>query len=61
MEGWKIMAFDYDLTYNDFNPTVFYVTKVKMLNDGVYHDHDFAELAYIFIRKREISSRGKRI
>lgn len=41
------MAFDYDLTYNDFNPTVFYVSKVKMTTDGVYHDHDFAELAYI--------------
>lgn len=41
------MAFDYDLTYNDFNPTVFYVSKVKMITDGVYHDHDFTELAYI--------------
>ncbi len=47
------MAFDYDLTYNDFNPTVFYVSKVKMVNDGVYHDHDFTELAYI------LSGKGK--
>lgn len=47
------MAFDYDLTYNDFNPTVFYVSKVKMIKDGVYHDHDFTELAYI------LSGRGK--
>jgi len=47
------MAFDYDLTYNDFNPTVFYVTKVKMVGEGTYHDHDFTELAYI------LSGKGK--
>lgn len=47
------MAFDYDLTYNDFNPTVFYVSKVKLVNEGVYHDHDFAELAYV------LSGKGK--
>ncbi|HKL80356.1 MAG TPA: AraC family transcriptional regulator [Mobilitalea sp.] len=47
------MAFDYDLTYNDFNPTVFYVSKCKMIKDGVYHDHDFTELAYI------LSGKGK--
>ncbi len=47
------MAFDYDITYNDFNPTVFYVTKVKMLSEGVYHDHDYTELAYI------LSGKGK--
>ena len=45
------MAFDYDITYNDFNPTVFYVTKVKMLSEGVYHDHDYTELAYILSGK----------
>jgi len=45
------MAFDYDLTYNDFNPTVFYVTKCKMINEGIYHDHDFTELAYILSGK----------
>ncbi|HKL99609.1 MAG TPA: AraC family transcriptional regulator [Mobilitalea sp.] len=47
------MAFDYDLTYNDFNPTVFYVSKCKMIKDGVYHDHDFTELAFI------LSGKGK--
>jgi len=41
------MSFDYDLTYNDFNPTVFYVSKVKMVEEGIYHDHDYAELAYV--------------
>lgn len=45
------MACDYDITYNDFNPTVFYVSKYKMLREGVYHDHDFAELAYILSGK----------
>lgn len=47
------MCSEFDLTYNDFNPTVFYVTKVKMVSDGVYHDHDFTELAYI------LSGKGK--
>lgn len=45
------MAFEYDLSYNDFNPTVFYVSKIKMVNDGIYHDHDFAELVYILSGK----------
>ncbi len=45
------MAFEYDLTYNDFNPTVFYVSKVKMIKDGVYHEHDFPELAFILSGK----------
>lgn len=49
------MAFDYDITYNDFNPTVFYVSKVRMVMEGVYHDHDFAELAYV------LSGKGKYI
>lgn len=47
------MANEFDLTYNDFNPTVFYVSKLKMVKEGVYHDHDFTELAYI------LSGRGK--
>ena len=46
-------TFDYDITFNDFNPTVFYVTKLKMLNDGLSHEHDFTELAYI------LSGKGK--
>lgn len=45
------MAFDFDLTYNDFNPTVFYVSKCKMTSEGVYHSHDFTELAYILSGK----------
>ena len=47
------MPYDFDITYNDLNPTVFYVSKSEMVNDGIYHDHDFAELAYI------LSGKGK--
>ncbi len=45
------MACEYDVTYNDFNPTVFYVSKVRMIQEGTYHDHDFTELAYILSGK----------
>ncbi|NLP16988.1 MAG: AraC family transcriptional regulator, partial [Clostridiales bacterium] len=47
------MSFEYDLTYNDFNPTVFYVSKCKMTKNGIYHDHDYTELAFI------LSGKGK--
>lgn len=53
------MALDYDITYNDFNPTVFYVSKVKMIAEGVYHDHDFTELAYILSGKGRYLVAGK--
>ncbi len=55
------MACDYDLTYNDFNPTVFYVSKVKMVNEGVYHDHDFTELAYVLSGKGKYLVEGKEL
>lgn len=47
------MTFEYDLTYNDFNPTVFYVSKLKMTKSGVEHEHEHAELAFI------LSGKGK--
>jgi AraC-like DNA-binding protein len=53
------MCCEYDLTYNDFNPTVFYVTKCKQVNDGIYHDHDFTELAYILSGKGKYLVEGK--
>ncbi len=53
------MAFDYDITYNDFNPTVFYVSKVRMLTEGIYHDHDFTELAYVLSGKGKYIIDGK--
>lgn len=53
------MDFDYDITYSDFNPTVFYVSKVKMVMEGVYHDHDFAELAYVLTGKGKYLVEGQ--
>ncbi len=43
----------FDITVNDFNPTIFYSSKGKMVTDYHYHDHDFAEITYI------ISGKGK--
>ncbi len=38
----------YDLTYNDFNPTVLFVSKLKMVAEDKYHAHrDFTELTII--------------
>ena len=51
----KNLDFNYDITYNDFNPTVFYVSKCKMLTNGVYHEHDYVEIAFI------LSGKGKYI
>lgn len=53
------MAIDYDLTYNDFNPTVFYVSKCKMLKNGIYHDHDHTELSFILSGKGKYLVDGK--
>lgn len=45
--------FDYDITYEDFNPTIFFVSKYKMQVTDEYHEHDFTELTYI------LSGKGK--
>lgn len=45
------MAIDYDISYSDLNPTVFYVSKVKMIDNGVYHEHDYAEMSYVISGK----------
>lgn len=55
----KNMVIDYDLTYNDFNPTVFYVSKCKMTKNGIYHDHDYTELAYILSGKGKYLVEGR--
>ena len=49
----------FDITYHDFNPSVFYVTKLKMLNDGYIHDHDYVEIAYILSGKGKYHVDGK--
>jgi len=43
----------FDITYNDLNPTILFASKQKMITDSVYHDHDFTELTYI------LSGKGK--
>lgn len=47
------MCQQFDITYNDFNPTIFFASKQKMLKESIYHDHDFTELTYI------LSGKGK--
>ena len=43
---------EYDLTYCDFNPTVFFASKVRMTKQMAYHSHnDFTELTYILSGK----------
>lgn len=42
---------EFDITYNDFNPTVLFTCKKKMLKDNAYHDHDYTEFAYILSGK----------
>lgn len=44
----------YDLTYNDFNPTVLFASKMRMTKKSQYHAHDdFTELIVI------LSGKGK--
>ena len=42
----------FDLTYNDFNPTVLFASKLRVTKESVYHAHkDFTELTYILSGK----------
>jgi AraC-like DNA-binding protein len=43
----------FDITYNDLNPTIFFASKQKMFTESNYHDHDFTEFTYI------LSGKGK--
>lgn len=43
----------YDITANDLNPTMLFISKRKMTRDSSYHSHDFAEITYI------LSGKGK--
>lgn len=47
------MVIEYDLTYNDFNPTVFYVSKCRMTMKGACHNHDYTELSFILSGKAQ--------
>lgn len=37
----------YDITYEDFNPTVYYLGKHKTKGNQSLHSHDYAEILYI--------------
>lgn len=37
----------FDITYNDLNPTVLFVSKGKMIKNSRYHTHDFTEITFI--------------
>lgn len=39
--------FTYDITYEDFNPTVYYLGKHRPKGKQGLHSHDFAEMLYI--------------
>ena len=48
----------FDITYNDFNPTVLFVSKGRMTKDSRYHDHDFTEITYILSGKGQYFVEG---
>lgn len=43
----------FDITVDDFNPTVLFVSKNRMVKDSRYHEHDFTEITYV------LSGRGQ--
>lgn len=49
--GENMCQCEYDITYNDFNPQIFFVSKQKMFKECPYHDHDFTEFTYILSGK----------
>lgn len=50
---------EFDITYNDFNPTILFVSKQRMTKQSNYHDHDFAEITYILSGKGRYLVDGK--
>lgn len=53
------MIYNFDISNTDFNPTVFYVSKCKMTTDGINHDHDYTEIAFILSGKGKYIIDGK--
>lgn len=49
----------FDITENDFNPTVLFASKSKLINDGHYHSHDYTELTCILSGKGKYYIEGK--
>lgn len=43
-----LAVIEYDITYNDFNPTIFFASKMRMTRQTSYHAHnDFTEITFI--------------
>lgn len=49
----------FDITETDFNPTVLFATKSKLVDDGAYHSHDYTELTVILSGKGKYYVEGK--
>lgn len=49
----------FDITERDFNPTVLFASKSKLVNDGTYHCHDYTELTFILSGKGKYHIEGK--
>lgn len=49
----------FDITENDFNPTVLFASKSKLIHDGYYHRHDYTELTCILSGKGKYFIEGK--
>lgn len=56
----KLCDCQFDLSYNDFNPTVLFASKLRMIKESAYHAHsDFTELTYILSGKGRYLVEGK--
>ena len=52
---------DYDLTYSDLNPQVFYAVKNTRTQDGVFHTHDYTEIFVILSGVQKFVVAGEQI
>lgn len=48
----------FDITYNDLNPTILFVSKGKMTKNSRYHNHDFTEITFILSGKGQYFVEG---
>lgn len=51
----------FDITYGDFNPSIFYSIKGKPTTDGIYHIHDCVEMTYILSGESTYLVEGEKI
>lgn len=57
--GYSMCQRQFDITYNDFNPTILFASKQKMLTESIYHEHDFTEFTFILSGKGKYLVDGK--